>query len=519
MSTIGQQVIIYIGMVFVQIVNSWTAHQLVTETQEQFKFERYIYKEAKQKDVNDFFDIKHVISRFYNVYNIIKRPYEAKDIGKLKFQINVKDYGAIGDGEKDDTEAIKLAVSKIRAFSGGVLYFPKGRYLMSESIDLPSQIIIEGDGKESIIFTKVGSWQYGVNILSAKEKSNIVIRDICVEGSNFGNAFPEVGKFDGMGAPILMIGCKNILVYNCFINKGGGIHLYPDGSYYRQGVANIYFSSCENVIVNNNYITYAANGICFDDWYGKNIEKKNFYTKNIMIYSNYVSQCNNVGIVIDLDAKGKTNLNLFNNVVTKSEVGGYDIKGVIEGVAYSNYCNGDKGGRVNSTQFYYNTIYGVLFDFKSNKIKFYNNALLNNYSNNIKIINSSNLVIEDNKLSLVSNADKYANNIYANWESDMKVGTIRIANNKLNSIDDITLTDQKGISFDLSKVTTNRLAIDISNNEFINRSLGVGIYNGTNNTKVKINFNTFKVNSDKYKFIFINGTNFREQINNKIITD
>ncbi|KAL5042507.1 pectate lyase superfamily protein-domain-containing protein [Aspergillus fruticulosus] len=56
---------------------------------------------------------------------------------------NVKDYGAVGDGTTDDTEAINLAISdgdRCGAACGSstirpaVVYFPKGAYLVSSSI-------------------------------------------------------------------------------------------------------------------------------------------------------------------------------------------------------------------------------------------------------------------------------------------------------------------------------------------------------------------------------------------------
>ena len=44
--------------------------------------------------------------------------------------INVKDFGALGDGVSDDTAAINLAVSSLR--DGDTLYFPSGTYLLRE---------------------------------------------------------------------------------------------------------------------------------------------------------------------------------------------------------------------------------------------------------------------------------------------------------------------------------------------------------------------------------------------------
>jgi hypothetical protein len=67
---------------------------------------------------------------------------------------NIKDFGAKGDGQTDDTVAIKSAVAYIASRNGGRLQFPDGDYIVGNSPDypnfkgitLPSGIIIEGTG-------------------------------------------------------------------------------------------------------------------------------------------------------------------------------------------------------------------------------------------------------------------------------------------------------------------------------------------------------------------------------------
>ena len=59
--------------------------------------------------------------------------------------VNVKDYGAVGDGEHDDTKAIKKALE-----AGDDIYFPKGTYLISDSIVVESKKI-HGAGMEASV--------------------------------------------------------------------------------------------------------------------------------------------------------------------------------------------------------------------------------------------------------------------------------------------------------------------------------------------------------------------------------
>jgi hypothetical protein len=52
--------------------------------------------------------------------------------------INVKDYGAKGDGVTDDTQAFKRAIERDEiANSGKIIYVPKGTYLVSDTINWP----------------------------------------------------------------------------------------------------------------------------------------------------------------------------------------------------------------------------------------------------------------------------------------------------------------------------------------------------------------------------------------------
>ncbi|MFD5308321.1 glycosyl hydrolase family 28-related protein [Streptomyces ardesiacus] len=58
--------------------------------------------------------------------------------------LNVKSasFGAVGDGTKDDTAAIQAAINA--AGYGGVVYFPKGVYRISQTLDLPRGVTLQG---------------------------------------------------------------------------------------------------------------------------------------------------------------------------------------------------------------------------------------------------------------------------------------------------------------------------------------------------------------------------------------
>jgi len=59
---------------------------------------------------------------------------------------NVRDFGAVGDGQTDDTIAIRSAFAYIASRNGGTLTFPEGDYKVTSPIAMPSGIIIRGTG-------------------------------------------------------------------------------------------------------------------------------------------------------------------------------------------------------------------------------------------------------------------------------------------------------------------------------------------------------------------------------------
>jgi hypothetical protein len=87
---------------------------------------------------------------------------------KLKDVVSVKDFGAVGDGVTDDTEAIQVAITKATSFTnpavstslgrGTTVLFPKGLYKVTSAIVLgaASYLSIEGDGPlTSVIITEI----------------------------------------------------------------------------------------------------------------------------------------------------------------------------------------------------------------------------------------------------------------------------------------------------------------------------------------------------------------------------
>jgi hypothetical protein len=58
---------------------------------------------------------------------------------------DVRAYGAIGNGKVDCTRAVRSAIEAAKDQGGGILYFPRGRYLLSDAIVIPPRVRIQGE--------------------------------------------------------------------------------------------------------------------------------------------------------------------------------------------------------------------------------------------------------------------------------------------------------------------------------------------------------------------------------------
>jgi hypothetical protein len=70
----------------------------------------------------------------------------AKGLNTINGTVNVKDFGAVGDGVADDRAAMQAAINAVPA-NGGVVYIPAGRYLVREALFITrDNTVITGAG-------------------------------------------------------------------------------------------------------------------------------------------------------------------------------------------------------------------------------------------------------------------------------------------------------------------------------------------------------------------------------------
>ena len=151
---------------------------------------------------------------------------------KLQETVSVKDFGAVGDGVTDDTDAIQLAIT-----NGGSIYFPSGTYKITSTLVISSNTPLElfGEGRnESII-------------------SQDTVTEDCLKYAGVSYLSCNISNMQFIGGSASGIGLNFTNVYNCVWSN-----LYISG-----GTAGITIpTSCFSTQFNSVYAS-SANGHAF----------------------------------------------------------------------------------------------------------------------------------------------------------------------------------------------------------------------------------------------------------------
>mgnify|MGYP001453135969 CR=1 FL=1 len=137
---------------------------------------------------------------------------------KLGEFISVKDFGAKGDGQTDDTNAIQTAINSFNQ-NGWAVFVPPGKYMVTGTLHIPSHLRLLGANESSCWLIKPpGS---SGSLLSVAHQSDVYISDLSI----------EYGESPQPGSVCLYIaeGSKEILVERCFC-KGGYYPILIAGS-------------------------------------------------------------------------------------------------------------------------------------------------------------------------------------------------------------------------------------------------------------------------------------------------
>lgn len=309
-------------------------------------------------------------------------------------------FGAVGDGIADDTAAIQSAINAASvptvasgAGAGKVVYFPAGRYRVTNTLLVPTGTVLQGSSGgiwstskgESRIFMPAGTSKTLIaNDDQTNGSSNIEIRNLklmATGGSALDFKASGAGGVDGTT-------CRRILIIDCYINNtsGSGISFsdvqvsiirgnYISGS---TGHALHFKSSYDNEVTGNQIDTYQAPT---DSFGGDGIRMDNTggslgCSDHNIIHGNFIFLCSN-GIGI-FNARGNiisgNRINTCNfGVLMQSFGGATNIeRNMVSGnVFYDHgYKTGGVGILVDGTA-QYNTVTGNQFSRDTAGINFH----------------------------------------------------------------------------------------------------------------------------------------------------
>lgn len=126
--------------------------------------------------------------------------------------VNVKDFGAVGDGVTDDTAAIQAAIN-----TGTNIFIPVGIYKITSNLILTSNRQIFGVGNATKIQISSNNIK-GFTVLTSVDNNSIIIRDLLIDGG--GQTTNIYTGYKG-GEGIYISRCKNLLIENVTIQNMG----------------------------------------------------------------------------------------------------------------------------------------------------------------------------------------------------------------------------------------------------------------------------------------------------------
>jgi hypothetical protein len=227
--------------------------------------------------------------------------------------VNVKDFGAVGDGIADDTEAIQDAIDHVNLNGGGTVFFPSGVYGINGErgpfivynpshgggIALKNGVRLLGSGIGNTTLKNIAdNWRMVIGIRGG---NNIAIENLTIDGDWPNKTAILVSSDSKRGEGIIFwngtSSCDNFLINNVEVKNT---------SHYGVGFQNV---NIEKATVNNIFFKNIG-GDCIDikdTFSGSNQFNKNISISNLITLDgcgkNYISGDFDNNAVIDVGGK------------------------------------------------------------------------------------------------------------------------------------------------------------------------------------------------------------------------
>lgn len=264
-------------------------------------------------------------------YNITSKQYLLTDLGNYESSnvndwINVRDFGAIGDGITDDTKAIKEAVNEVNK-KGGTLYFPYGTYLVTPEkyqdtilkINSDKKIVVEMDS--STIKLKENNYPH-YNIFMISKSTDVILKNGNLIGDRIKHDYTgyiDKSPTHEFGYGIYVYYSKNVVISNMNVSQMTG-----DAIINKTGTSS---GNTNYTLIENSELSYSRRqGLSVLDT--DKIEVKNVYIHHIGSFDGVNGTAPKSGIDIE-PASGTKIVNSI--ILDKIRIENTDYFGIING--------------------------------------------------------------------------------------------------------------------------------------------------------------------------------------------
>ncbi|WP_405991111.1 glycosyl hydrolase family 28-related protein [Streptomyces sp. NBC_00986] len=127
--------------------------------------------------------------------------------------LNIRDYGAAGDGITDDAPAIQAAIAAASTAGGGTLYVPAGRYTLGAALNWASNVNALGAGDRVSILQATNQ---NLDLITGTDISGVTLQGLQLSGP--GRGFGSAVRFTRFSAP----STANITIRDVLIQSMGG---------------------------------------------------------------------------------------------------------------------------------------------------------------------------------------------------------------------------------------------------------------------------------------------------------
>ncbi len=270
-------------------------------------------------------------------------------------KLDVKSFGAKGDGQADDTRAIQLAINAASPLQKTIIYFPAGTYRIASYTTTPvyftnyclamhSNLDIEGDGDESIIrladhiFDKVDT-SANAHLFYGYKIQNISFSNLTIDMNGVNNLVPlniiknHAAIFTSYGSNYYIHG---LTIKNCsgtnmlnIMSKGKGLVIenckfFNGGNYVGSAIPNsnqidysFIYSEWDSTIVRNNLLQQQDINIALQNYTG-GVE---LHGSNSKVEGNFIDGCWPAVYITSSNEGILQNVSIANNTIINCVTG------------------------------------------------------------------------------------------------------------------------------------------------------------------------------------------------------